>query len=525
MESLDSRIKRIEQRLSSIEKYIAENLGPKKKHADFSITLGRTSEPVEVSKDYHYDYSKDISTNTKEKVQLHQIDSSIFNSGPQKIINDDSLVTIVAGTLVVILLFFVGKFLLDASWLSQSTQIATAAAVGLGFIGAGYILKNYNLAFTKYLPVLGLITLYICVYGASNYYSIIPKNVALIFLLGITVLGVFLNVEFKLNVYQIVSAIGGYLAPLYIAYNSDLAFTNFYFLILSLLFLVGVVWLQLLPAAVLGAFLSLFICGISDYVDQDVMNKVLFTSGHFVIFASAYVLHIVKSKEVVNKYFTYAFLLFILLFYIVQYSYLQAIGRNQVLAFCAAMILLVSLAVLAIEKWSEIKRTNLTADLMFSLQIAMVSHAVFYVVMPDRIQAISIIAASFAFFKTLAFWGEDRLQLKKLLTYLMLVLVGVNSCEVILSQFTNPNKLVLISGAVYTTVAFYILFFEKIIGHLNVKPKAMAGFAYIFLLVTLYAATQKISSNVHIATVLAGFVIALVHFVYLFKKSKAIEAE
>jgi hypothetical protein len=83
------------------------------------------------------------------------------------------------------------------------------------------------------------------------------------------------------------------------------------------------------------------------------MNKVLFTSGHFVIFASAYVLYVMSSKEVVNKYFAYAFSLFFLLFYTVQYYYLQAVGRTQVLTFCAAMILIVALAVGVIKKWSQ----------------------------------------------------------------------------------------------------------------------------------------------------------------------------
>jgi uncharacterized membrane protein len=525
MESLDSRIKRIEQRLSSIEKFIAENMAPRKKTSDFSITLGRTSEPVEVSKDYHYDYSNEIGAAKGEKVQFHQIDSSVFNEGPKKVMNDDSLATIAGGALIAIVLFFLGKFLLDASWLSQATQVSMATVVGLSFIGAGYVLKNYNLLFTKYLPVIGLISLYVCIYGASNYYSVLPKNVALIALLGVSVLGVFLNVEFKLNVYQIISAIGGYLAPLYISYNSDLGFTNFYFLILSLLFLVGVVWLQLVPAAVIGAFLSLFICGISDYVDHDVMNKVLFTSGHFVIFTSAYVLHVVNSKEVVSKYFTYAFSFFILLFYMVQYSYLQSVGRNQVLAFCAAMILLVALAVVVIKKWSQSEKTLLTADLMFTLEIAMVTHALFYVVLPARIQSIAVIATALIFFKTLSFWGQKEAQLKRLLTYLVLLIVGVNALEVILNQFTSGNKLVLVSGAVYSVVLFYVLFFEKTLGHLQVKPKAVAGIAYMFLLATVYAATEKISGPVHMAAVGVGFILALGHFVYLFKKSQATQAE
>lgn len=526
MESLDSRIKRIEQRLSSIEKFMAENLAPRKKNADFSINLGRTSEPVEeVSQDYHYDYSKEINSNTGVKAQFHQIDSSIFNDAPKKVINDDSLATVAGGALVVILMFFLGKFLLDASWLSSATQIATAAAVGFAFIGAGYIFKSNNLAFTKYLPVVGLVSLYVCIYGASNYYSIIPKNVALIALLGISVLGVFLSVEFKLTVYQIISALGGYLAPLYISYNSDLGFTNFYYLILSLLFLVGVIWLQLVPAAITGAFLSLFICGISDYVDHDVMNKVSFTSGHFVIFASAYVLHVMNSKEIVNKYFTYAFSLFIFLFYTVQYYYLQAIGRTQVLVFCAAMILIVGLAVGVIKKWSQSEKTQLTADLLFSLQIAMVAHALFYVVLPTRIQSIAVIAAGLIFFKTLIFWGKKEVQLKRLLTYLFLLIIGVNALEVILNQFANDNKLVLMSGAIYAVVLFYVLLFEKTIGHLNVKPKAIAGIAYVFLLATVYAATEKISGTVHLASVGVGFILALSHFVYLFKKSQATEAE
>ncbi len=59
LETLDSRLKRIEQRLSSIEKYIAENLSPNK-NKDLNITLGRVSEKIEVAKEFRFDQPETV---------------------------------------------------------------------------------------------------------------------------------------------------------------------------------------------------------------------------------------------------------------------------------------------------------------------------------------------------------------------------------------------------------------------------------------------------------------------------------
>ncbi len=525
MESLETRLKKIEQRLANLEKFIAESTLPRNKTKnmanDFSINSSFTPELFE--NNYHYDYSKEINKSTKtEKVKFHSVDTSIFNAPSKVALAEDSLPTILVGTLIVLFLVLVGKFLLGANWISQLTQISIATIMASGFVGAAFFLKNYNKPYTKYLPIIGIGLFQTVIFGASNYYNILPKYVALMFCLSLSVFTFYLYYEFKLVIYQILSVVGGFLLPMYISYGHDMPFTNFYFLILSLVILGAARFFDQIPAVVIGAFLSLFVSGISDYVDQDIMNKVLFTLGHFVIFTSSFVLSSIRSKEGINKWFNGAFFVYLLSFYVVQFNYVESLGKVYITSFAAAMIFILGLGYTWVSKKVQSHVGEQIAAWLGTIQIAITSHALFFYVLPTKMRAIAIIIAGFAFFKTFNLWGNEDSLLKRYLTYLTMLIVSLNSAEVLFKVFSTDLKLESANALIFSIVLFFFAYFEESIGHTKTKREWLVSFAYLFALAFTYGVTADNELSVRVGALVVLSIISVGHIIFEFRAANSI---
>lgn len=520
MESLDSRLKRIEQRLSSIEKFIAENVNTSR-NKDMTVRLGRVSEPVEVSSEYRYNYGSDIDPSLLIKVPLHQVDSSVFNQRKSTHLNEDMLVTAVSGIILVLALFFLGRFLVDASWLTPTSQIAFGAVLGLGFITTGYSLRESSIVGMQYLPLVGLALLYVSIFGATNYYHLMPKNAGLVAVLVVSWLGLFVNREFNLDIYQILAVVGAYLVPLYISYEAELVYANLYYLVTSLSFMLFAVALRLNTVAILGAYLAIAVCGITDYFDNDSMNLVLFTLGHFVIYASGYLLTAVRSEEEISRVYTYLFFPFVLLFYIFEFYYLGQISHKTQEIFGVLFGISMIGCYMLVKTLASKKPVQLTQTLLLMSSAAVFAHIVFYNLLPDKMRAIGLIVMGVALFKAApAALTQNRL-LSKAMTYFFLVLAAVSGFEVILAQFNSQLLFNYINAVIYAVVLFYVAFFETHLAELKIDRRIATGAAHLFILTSLYSAFSQKTFPV-ILGVMGGYaVLAVALFFHQSQKMKA----
>jgi uncharacterized membrane protein len=520
MESLDSRLKRIEQRLSSIEKFIAENVNTSR-NKDMTVRLGRVSEPVEVSSEYRYNYGSDIDSSLLIKVPLHQVDSSVFNQRKSTHLNEDMLVTAVSGIILVLALFFLGRFLVDASWLTPTSQIAFGAVLGLGFITTGYSLRESSIVGMQYLPLVGLALLYVSIFGATNYYHLMPKNAGLVAVLVVSWLGLFVNREFNLDIYQILAVVGAYLVPLYISYEAELVYANLYYLVTSLSFMLFAVALRLNTVAILGAYLAIAVCGITDYFDNDSMNLVLFTLGHFVIYASGYLLTAVRSEEEISRVYTYLFFPFVLLFYIFEFYYLGQISHKTQEIFGVLFGISMIGCYMLVKTLASKKPVQLTQTLLLMSSAAVFAHIVFYNLLPDKMRAIGLIVMGVALFKAApAALTQNRL-LSKAMTYFFLVLAAVSGFEVILAQFNSQLLFNYINAVIYAVVLFYVAFFETHLAELKIDRRIATGAAHLFILTSLYSAFSQKTFPV-ILGVMGGYaVLAVALFFHQSQKMKA----
>ncbi len=519
MESLDSRLKRIEQRLSSIEKFIAENVGTSR-NKDMSIRLGRVSEPVEVSSEYRYSYASDIDPALLIKQPIHQVDNSLFNQKKSGHLNEDTLVTAVSGLILILGLFFLGRFMIDAGWLTATSQVAFGVVLGLGLIVAGYTLRQTSLVGMQYLPVVGLVLLYVCVFGATNFYSIMPKNAGLAGVLIVSWIALFVHREFSLDIYQILAVVGAYVVPLYISFDSELVYANFYYILASLSFMIMAVSMRLTTVAILGAYLSIAVCGITDYYDNDIMNRVLFTLGHFVIYASGYLLMAVRSEEELSRLYTYLFFPFVLLFYIFEFYYLGQISHKTQQIFSLLTGFSFIGCFMLVKMLAAKKPVQLTLTFLLMSSVAVFSHAIFYNMLPEKIRPLSLIIAGVALFKVVSSLFENNRMLSRALTYFFLLLVSVSGFEVILAQFNLQNMFNYLNAVIYAGVLFYVAFFESHLAEVKINGRIVAGMAHVFVLTSLYSALNLRSFPVIVGALGAYTLLAVAIFYFQTQKAK-----
>lgn len=519
MESLDSRLKRIEQRLSSIEKFIAENVNTSR-NKDMNVRLGCVSEPVEVSSEYRYNYGSDIDPALLVKVPLHQVDNSLFNQKKSNHLNEDMLVTAVSGIILILGLFFLGRFLVDASWLTPTSLIAFGAVLGLGFITAGYSLRQTTLVGMQYLPIIGLTLLYVCIFGATNFYGLMPKNAGLAGVLVISWIALFVNREFTLDIYQIIAVVGAYIVPLYISYDTDLVYANLYYLVASLSFMVMAVSMRFTTVAMLGAYLAIAVCGLTDYFDNDVMNRVLFTLGHFVIYASGYLLMAVRSEQELSRVYTYMFFPFVLLFYIFEFYYLGQISHRTQEVFGLLFGLSFVGCFQLVKMLAPQKPVQLTLNLLLMSAVAVFSHIVFYNLLPDKMRPIALVIAGVALFKASSSLIGQNQMLSKSLTYFFMLLMAVSGVEVVLAQFSSQLMFNYVNAIIYAVMLFYVAFFETHLAELKVNGRIVAGVAHLFILTSLSSALSHKPLPLVIGAVGAYAVAAFGLFVYQTRQIK-----
>ncbi len=517
MESLDSRLKRIEQRLSSIEKFIAENIGISKTK-DVSIRLGRMSEPVHVSSDYKYDSLDEFDSSKLVKSQLHQVDNNVFNRKTMSGVPEDTLVTAVSGLVLILALFFGARFLIDSSLLTPVSLLAIGAVVGLSLTMAGPALIDTTLVGVQYLPAVGLTLVYTCILGATNFYSIIPKNIGLGLILCVSWLSLYTSRQLSIDVYQIISVVGAYVLPLYISFEAENVYTNLYYLIASVSFVVLSQVYQTKLTLLIGAYLSLLVCGLTDYFDDDIMNRILFTFGHFVIFTSGYFLSVIKSAEEPKPIENYIFLPSLLLFYALEFYYLGHLSAQTQLIFSGSFGLLL-LAIFQLVKMQAAKvNFQRTTNLIFVLAVATLSHLIFYNLISEAVRPALLILASFAFIKLGFSYMKENNNLYLTLTYLLIFIMATTGIEVIISQINSHLLFNYVNTIVFTIILLYAAYFEEKIANFVIKPQLLTICAHFFILAGIYSLIWQ-KSLIMLLTVFGGyFVMAIILFLVQSKK-------
>ncbi|MDX2027015.1 MAG: DUF2339 domain-containing protein [Alphaproteobacteria bacterium] len=220
---------------------------------------------------------------------------------------------------------FIIKLSIDSGWLTPERQIGLAALLGLSLIGSGLALLKSDREYASLLPGAGVIVLYLTAFAAHRYYKLIPFELALATTSIISALCIWLYTRVKHDAYPITAAAGAYIAPVILGLHTQGVFSVYYFLFCSLTFAVISIWLSSRMLTLVSAYMAILMTG---YVGIDLNQNALIAcmlALHFFIFAIGTYLYTAHNREALTEREAWAFLPVLLLFYAIEYHYIDLI--------------------------------------------------------------------------------------------------------------------------------------------------------------------------------------------------------
>lgn len=125
-----------------------------------------------------------------------------------------TVMAVVAGIALVLAAVYFIRLAFNAGWLTPPIQIGLAMITGIGLVTSGVAFARRDTAYAAYLPAVGLIVLFLAIYGAHITYGLINQLMALAGVAATSLTGLWLSRRFSNSVYGIFSAVGVYLTPL-----------------------------------------------------------------------------------------------------------------------------------------------------------------------------------------------------------------------------------------------------------------------------------------------------------------------
>ena len=105
------------------------------------------------------------------------------------------------------------KYAIDHDWISPAMRIVLGYLVGLGLLGFGFRLKQKYENFSAVLMSGAMAIFYFISYAAHAYYELIPIWMSFALMAGITILTVYLALNYNTQVIAHIGLVGAYTIP------------------------------------------------------------------------------------------------------------------------------------------------------------------------------------------------------------------------------------------------------------------------------------------------------------------------
>ncbi len=410
---------------------------------------------------------------------------------------------------------YIVKLAIDSGWLTPARQIACAGALGLTLIGCGFLFKDRDREYFSYLPAAGIVILFLTVFGATNYYHLIPAQVAAIASVIISAICLFLYQEFKFGIYQVIASVGAYVMPFFMAGDSNLLFTNINFVIVSVTFTVMAIGMDLRPVSLLSAYLAIAVSSLIGN-DTDLAGKAAFVALHFVIFAAGAVIHSVKHKKPLTKAEAMGFFPLILFFYGIEYSLFDRLYPNWAPLFS----LLVSFSLLGLyftgKKSFKAEKFLASGNMIFTAVLIMLVHSIYFVTLPEDFRPLVFLLMAAGFFtfrnRVPAEWNLFHFSLK-LLTF---ALFAWNYLFIVMSQFKPDNKFLIANGFIYTAALIGVSLFATAKNEKTLRADYLLILAHAISIVSFYNLVKD-GGSIYVSIAWAVYAMAILGYGYIRK--------
>lgn len=391
--------------------------------------------------------------------------------------------------LVVGIAFFM-KYAFDNDWISEAVRAAIGILSGMVLIYFGDYLRQKYTTYAATLTGGGIAILYLSIYAAFAYYSLIGQISAFVAMSIITAIGAFLAIRYERTSLAILSILGGFLTPLLLStgINNQIGLFS-YITILNL----GVLaisfyrnW-QKLNLLGLAATLILYFGWSAKYYDESQLFPAMaFLTLWFIIYSVAIISHNILSKKKADIFDLLLIIFNALAYFGISY-YLLISDYGDYVGFFTVLLALIYLIFSYVAYQANPEDKELVLFLpglsIFFLTIsAPIQFDGFWVTIAWAVEAAILVRAGFILksyplrFFSWALLGIVAVRLIFIDNY-----EAVKTVNYIL--IFNERFLTFIVGVISFSAVYYLYAkFESLIGSEESKAKAAALFLLNFLL-------------------------------------------
>jgi uncharacterized membrane protein len=184
------------------------------------------------------------------------------------------------------------KLAFENGWIGPATQVLIGIAGGIGLIfwSERFRSKGYG-AFAYSLKAIGIGSLYLSLWAASQYYHLVSPTVAFFGMFAVTLVTAALSLRQNAELIAAFALVGGFLTPVLVSthQNHEIALFSYIALLdLGTLWIVAVKrWHRLLYGSYAGTAMLAFAWASAYYTESQVIPTFLFATVFFLIFVVA----------------------------------------------------------------------------------------------------------------------------------------------------------------------------------------------------------------------------------------------
>ncbi|MDO8430671.1 MAG: DUF2339 domain-containing protein, partial [Candidatus Taylorbacteria bacterium] len=183
------------------------------------------------------------------------------------------------------------KYAFDNNWIGPAGRVMIGIIFGLGFIGFGQYIRSKYLQYSDLLMGGGIAILYLSVFAAHSFYSLINSGTTGILMFIVTLLAFAISITNATQTLALVSVIGAFATPFLVGSHENAMWSLFGYLTIINLGVLGVSFFKKWPRQNLASFVGTainFIAWFSAYYNADVLAPtLLFCIVTFLIFLVA----------------------------------------------------------------------------------------------------------------------------------------------------------------------------------------------------------------------------------------------
>ncbi len=332
----------------------------------------------------------------RDEVPLEQV-----NTANAERVSTGRMLGFTAGFCFFLATAFIIKLAIDSAWLTPERQLLLAALAGFVLIGAGFALRKRDLEYAGILPGIGIVVLYLTIYGGNIYYSLPDDRGLIVFSSAVSLFSIYLLRYFARSLFVYAAVIGTYLVP-FVAYR-ELGLTLpavFYFLASSLTLAILSLASQNRLLQLLSAYSGILAFGLfgeiteprgaGTLLERRFTELAIFQFAQFVISLCGVAAFSIKYQSPLKRREAWGYFPLLLFFYAIEYEYLTHINRNLAPWVALALALTVIIVFQATKRKLPASLIQ-SGDVVYAFVAVVLFHAGYLNLLPEKFNPLLLI--------------------------------------------------------------------------------------------------------------------------------------